>query len=81
MVIKGYDSDTGHYTATLNLDAIRLDDYGFYECLSEDQAKVIKSFQMYINSTSDLILPIAPDVSPFITVNAGKPAHVPCRDA
>jgi hypothetical protein len=79
VVIKGYDSETGQYTAALTFDAIQVDDFGFYECLTEDQNKVIKSFQMYINSTKHLLLPIPQEVSPLIIVNAGKTAHVPCR--
>ena len=79
VVIKGYDSETGQYTATLTFDATQVDDFGFYECLTEDQNKVIKSFQMYINSTKHLLLPIPQEVSPLIIVNAGKTAHVPCR--
>ena len=79
VVIKGYDSETGQYTAKLTFDATQVDDFGFYECLTEDQNKVIKSFQMYINSTKHLLLPIPQEVSPLIIVNAGKTAQVPCR--
>ena len=79
MVFKGYDKDTGDFKVTLNFEAIRLDDYGFYECLSEDQKKVIKSFSLYINSTSNILLPKNEADSGFISVNAGMTAHVPCR--
>ena len=77
-VDKSYDNITGLLTSTLKFENVQIDDFGFYECLSDQSNDVIESFQLFINSSRSLLLPIKHQSS-ILTVNAGQSVEIPCR--
>ena len=74
----GYDNITGLLTSKLRFDQVQIDDFGYYECLSDASGDILQSFQLFINSSSKLLFPI-PQHKTILTVNAGQSVQIPCR--
>lgn len=80
VIQKGYDTESqGYFFTNLTIDDVRLDDYGFYECISDGgQGRVLKSFYLYINSDVKLLLPLDKSQT-IISAIAGKSVQIPCH--
>ena len=57
---------------------MQIDDFGYYECLSDGTGDILQSFQLYINSSTKLLFPV-PQQRTILTVNAGQSVEIPCR--
>ena len=77
-VQNGYDNITGLLTSKLRFENVQIDDFGYYECLSDGTGDILQSFQLYINSSTKLLFPV-PQQRTILTVNAGQSVEIPCR--
>ena len=77
-VQNGYDNITGLLTSKLRFDNVQIDDFGYYECLSDGTGDTLQSFQLFINSSTKLLFPVSQQKT-FLTVNAGQSVEIPCR--